>query len=254
MRSYVITPAAGKRLIGKAVARHPAVQAAVTSGTLVIVAGTTNGYVAEEVLGAMGESASFSRHGFYRGITLPPVRPDMAPKPADAASFPGDVVIANGKRVRGKTIADIADALKEGDVIVKGANALDLRSRRAAVLIGDTRGGTTALAMQAVVGRRVRLIVPVGLEKRVATDVDQLAAEVNAPGSTGPRLYPLIGEVVTELEAVEILTGATAELMAGGGVCGAEGSVWLGIEGTLEQMEAADALLTSIAGEPPFEL
>jgi len=254
MKPYVITPAAGKRLIGKAIARHPAVQAAMSSGTLVIVAGTTNGYVAEEVLGAMGESATFSRHGFYRGITLPPVRPDTAPKPADAASFPGDVVIVNGKRIQGKTIADIADTLKEGDVIVKGANALDLGSRRAAVLIGDTRGGTTALAMQAVVGRRVRLIVPVGLEKRIATDVDQLAARVNAPGSTGPRLYPLIGEVVTELEAVQTLTGATAELMAGGGVCGAEGSVWLGIDGTPEQMEAADALLTSIASEPPFEL
>jgi len=47
MVQFVLTVAAGKRLIGKALAAHPAVQAASRSATLVIIAGTTNGYVAE---------------------------------------------------------------------------------------------------------------------------------------------------------------------------------------------------------------
>ena len=46
MKQFVITPAAGKRLIGKAIAKHAAVAAAIKKGTVVIVAGTTNGYVA----------------------------------------------------------------------------------------------------------------------------------------------------------------------------------------------------------------
>jgi len=50
------------------------------------------------------------------------------------------------------------------------------------------------------------------------------------------------------------LTGATAELISGGGVSGAEGSYWLAITGTEEQEEAAEKLLTSVAYEPAFSL
>lgn len=38
MKQFVITPAAGKRLIGKAIARHAAVAAAIKAGTVIIVA------------------------------------------------------------------------------------------------------------------------------------------------------------------------------------------------------------------------
>lgn len=248
MRTYVITPAAGKRLIARALMRHPAVQTALQKGTVVIVAGTTNGYVAEELLRSIGQESGFSRARFFRGLTVPPGKSAAF----DPATFPGDVILIRGRRVDGKTLMDVVDDLGEGDVIVKGANALDLRTRRAAVLIGDTRGGTAAATMQAVVGRRVRLIVPVGLEKRVATDPWELATRLDAPGSTGPRLLPVVGEVVTELEAIALLTGASAELIAGGGVGGAEGSVWLGVEGTEEQVAAADALLGELLAEPPF--
>lgn len=248
MKTYIVTPAAGKRLIAKAAARHPAIQSALISGTVVIVAGTTNGYVAEEVLETIGDT-SFERRRFYRGITLPPGRP---PKASDEP-FPGDCVIVLGQRKPDTTIFDVLDGLGEGDVILKGANALDLTARRAAVLIGDTRGGTAAAAMQAVVGRRARLIVPVGLEKRVEADLFDLAASLNGPGSSGPRLLPLIGEVITELEAIEMLTGASAELVAAGGVGGAEGSVWIGIEGTEEQLAEAEAIMRVVGQEPPFE-
>lgn len=71
MKQYVVTVAAGKRLIGKAMAKHPAVQAVLASGTLVIIAGTTNGYVAEEILAGIGQSEGFSRRKFVRGATFP---------------------------------------------------------------------------------------------------------------------------------------------------------------------------------------
>ena len=50
MKQLLITPAMGKRLIAKTIANHPAVRKALRNGTVVIVAGTTNGYVAEEIL------------------------------------------------------------------------------------------------------------------------------------------------------------------------------------------------------------
>lgn len=255
MKQFVITPAAGKRLIGKALAAHPAIEATLASGTVVIIAGTTNGYVAEEVLAHIDQAEGFSRRRFFRGITLPPARPttDTGRLP-DESKFPGDVVIVNGVWQKGNTIFDVVDDLKEGDVILKGANALDLLRGQAAISIGHPKAGTIGAALQAVAGRRVRLILPVGLEKRVPGDLGDLAARLNAPGAHGPRLLPVPGQVFTEIDAVSLLTGAGAELVAGGGVCGAEGSFWLAVSGKTEQVEAAEKLLKSVSSEPAFEL
>lgn len=255
MKPFIITTAAGKRLIGKALAVHPDIRSVLETGTIVIIAGTTNGYIAEEILAAVGSKEPFSRHRFFRGITLPPSRPTTKEgRLPDQDHFPGDVVLVKGAWQRGKTIFDVVDDLKEGDVILKGANAVDLVRKRAAILIGDTKGGTILRALQAVVGRRVRLLLPVGLEKRVFEDLDTIAALMNAPGSTGPRFMPVPGEIFTEIEAIHLLSRAAAHLVAGGGVSGAEGSIWLGIDGTSEQMESAEQFLKSVISEPAFEL
>jgi hypothetical protein len=243
MKQFVVTPAMGKRLIGKAVAAHPAVQAVLKKGTLVIIAGTTNGYVAEEILAATNQGDGFSRRGFRRGAVSPPG------KQMPEIDFPGDVVLVDGLWHKGKTIVDVVAGLGELDVILKGANAVDLCTMRAAVYIGDPEGGTIGVSIPAVVGRRVKLIVPVGLEKRVACEVEDIAAKVNAPGGHGPRMLALPGEVVTELQAINILTGARADLLAGGGIYGAEGAVWLGISGGDSEVAAAGELMESLADE-----
>ena len=253
MKQFVITPAAGKRLIGKAIAKHVAVVKALKKNTVVIVAGTTNGHVAQEILAALGQAKEFKRDRFYRGIILPPNRPTTSTgRLSDEGKFPGDVIIRNGVYQKGKTIFDVVDDLREGDVILKGANAVDLIQRRAAILIGDPKAGTIGAALQAVVGRRVRLILPVGLEKRVYENLDELAAKMNEPGVHGPRLLPVPGEIFTELDAIELLTGASASLVAAGGVCGAEGSVWLVVSGSSSQEKATETLIKSIVNEPAF--
>ena len=255
MKQFLITPAAGKRLIAKALAAHPVMRTALESATVVIIAGTTNGYVAEEVLASIGRAEGFSRRQFFRGITLPPTGPPTGSgRLADQSGFPGDVIIADGVWQKGKTIFDVVDDLQEGDVILKGANALDLSRRQAAIYIGHPQAGTIGAALQAVVGRRVRLILPVGLEKRVLGDLQDLAVRLNAPGASGPRLLPVPGEVFTEIDALSLLTGAAAELVAGGGVCGAEGSFWLAVSGKTEQLAAAEELVKSVLSEPAFEL
>ena len=253
IEQFVMTPAAGKRLIAKAMVEHPAVQTALESGTVAIIAGTTNGYVAEAVLASIGQDASFSRRRFFRGVTLPPgqARTPSGRLP-DEGEFPGDVIIVDGEWRQGWTIYDVVDDLNSGDVVLKGANALDLTGRKAAIYIGHPEAGTIGAALQVVVGRRVRLLIPVGVEKRVPGDVIDLALKVNTPGSDGPRLFPVPGEVITELDAVAQLTGAAAELVAAGGIGGAEGCVWLGISGSETEMEAAATLLRSVAAEPPF--
>ncbi len=253
MKQFIITASAGKRLIGKALAANPVVQKAAKNGTLVIIAGTTNGYIAEEILKTL-KIDGFSRKHFFRGLTLPPaMRLSAEGRLVDESKFPGDAVITKGEWQKGKTINDVADNLKEGDVILKGANAVDLENKQAALLIGHPKAGTIGVSLPAVVGRRVKLIVPVGVEKRINGNLHDLAEKTNAPGAGGYRLLPILGQVFTELDAFSQLTGVSAELIAAGGVCGAEGAVYIAVSGTKEQEEAAEKLYAQVATEPTFD-
>jgi hypothetical protein len=234
---------------------HPAVKSALKSATIAIIAGTTNGYVAEEILRNIGQSDDFSRKRFFRGIVLPHWKlTTPSGRLLDESEFPGDVIIIKGVWQKGKTIFDVVDELKEGDIVLKGANALDPVRRQAALLIGLPKGGTIGAALQAVVGRRVQLILPVELEKRVCGDLMEMAARLNAPGAHGPTLLPVPGDVFTEIDAISLLSGAEAEMVSAGGVGGAEGSVRLALWGNGEQIEAAEKLLKAIASEPVFNV
>ncbi len=253
MKQFLITPSMGKRLIAKTLATHPAIKKALKNATIVIVAGTTNGYVAEEILKTYKIAEDFSRKHFFRGITMPPAKTVTSEgRLADESKFLGDVVIVRGVWQRGKTLIDVVDDLKEGDVILKGANALDLLRKQAAILIGHPKAGTIGLALPAIVGRRVKLIIPVGLEKRVDSDLTDLANKLNVPGAGGYRLMPVPGEVFTELDALRALTAAEVDLIAAGGVCGGEGSCWIAISGEVEQEEFAQQVVASVANEPAF--
>ena len=74
MKQILATPSAGKRLIAKALLTHAIVRNVLKNGKLVIVAGTTNGYVAQEILETQGYR-DFSRGHFFPGTVLPPNQP-----------------------------------------------------------------------------------------------------------------------------------------------------------------------------------
>jgi hypothetical protein len=247
MKQLLLTPAMGKRLIGKALAKYETITQAMNDHTLVIVAGSTNGYIAEEVLKDLGQDG-FTRKGFRRGLVAPP----GAQPPA--GELEGDVIIREGQWIRGKTIFDVADELDVNDVVLKGANAVDVRRGHAAVYIGHPKAGTAGAILSAVVGRRVKLIIPVGLEKRVLGNLNDLAAELGEADVEGPRMLPLPGEVFTELDALASLTGVGARLVAAGGVYGAEGAVWIAVRGSGQQEQAAAELVASLADEGPCEV
>ncbi len=244
MKQFCVTTSMGKRLIGKAMALHPDIKAVLKKGTLVIIAGTTNGYAAEEILKSLGQAEGFTREGFRRGMVV------ASGVEAIEADFPGDVVIRNGEWQQGKTIFDVADDLEMGDIVLKGANAFDARGQ-AAVHVAHPQGGTILAAISAMIGRRVQLLVPVGLEKRVLEDIHVLARRCNAPDAEGVRLLPIPGRIFTELDAVELITGAEACLVSAGGVYGAEGASRLGISGGEEQVQTATELFEAMADEPP---
>jgi len=242
---FYLTPSEGKRLIGKAVACLPDVEEALQNHTVVVAAGTTNGPVAYELLKKIGDTEGFSHKDFIRGTTVPPgvsLKPD----------FIGDVVIEKGKWVRGKTIFDAEPDLGKGDVIMKGANAVNLPDGEAGVLMANPTTGTVMPISAAVYGRRAKLYVPVGVEKRVDARMSDIASILNDPETPGLRLYPLPGEVVTELEAVTILTGADAMLVSAGGVMGAEGGAYFLAEGEEDEIEKLNEIVRELKKEKLF--
>ena len=244
---FYLTPAAGKRLIAKGIAALPAVRTALVQGTVVIVAGTTNGYVAEEVLASVSQSVGFEKKNFYRGVIRGAAAP--APNPGNT-----DVVLEKGVWKRGATIFDVVDTLGPKDVILKGANAVDLAAGEAAVLIGNPTGGTIAPASAAAIGRRAQLILPVGVEKRVSQPLKELCAVCNAPDAAGLRLWPAPGKAYTELDAIRQLSGAEAHLFAAGGVAGAEGGAYFTACGTDTQIGILQTVLNGLQGTPPFTM
>jgi hypothetical protein len=254
----ILTVAESKRLIGKAVAQMPIVKNALANGMVIIIKGTTNAYVAEEITGKKADHAAFvtGRIEPAKGAKyLPPVKPV------------NHLILEKGKVVD-IPLPDAVKKLKAGDVVMKGANALDYKNKIAAVNILDPAGGTTGITMPFIVGRKVHLVIPVGLEKLVAGDVVDLTLKMREPveslpappGQSGPvfpghmipSMWLLTGEIVTELEAINILTGATAFQSSAGGVSGAEGAVWLVFRGTPDQVKKAMELVKSVQGEPPY--
>ena len=90
--SFVLTVAESKRLIARALKRHPVVIRALTQGIVAVAKGSTNAYVFEE-LGAEGIDLT----QYCMGVTRPS-RNDDAPK--TGGSVP-DLVLNRGERMDG---------------------------------------------------------------------------------------------------------------------------------------------------------
>ena len=247
-RQFLLTVSMGKRLIADALAADEAVLRAAKEHCLVVIMGSTNAQTAA----ALAEKLSlpFSPQGFHRGLQLGPERSGERSKPQSA-----DFIVRAGELLRDKTVFDVADTLGKDDLILKGANAVHLKTQSAGVLIGSPVGGTMMPILQAAVGRRTRLIHPVGLEKRVERPIGELAALANRSNDgKGLRLLQSCGEVFTELNAIEALFSLRASLLAAGGVMGAEGSVLLTLSGSEENLLRAERYFRSIQDTPSFSL
>ena len=246
----VLTVAESKRIIAKGVANHPEVLRALSEGTVVICKGTTNSYVVEEILGK-----EIQRTEYVTGSVVPASRQGQN---LTSAKLP-DVILEKGQIIEGINSKEIVSKLKAGDVFIKGANAINYERDQAALLIGHPTGGTIGAAMGVLVARRVKLLVPVGLEKNIPGDLNDIAAhmaEVDETDKSDPRpvptFWPIPGEVFTEIEAIELLTGCDVVQTAAGGIAGAEGAVRLLIKGSEEQVKNAHALIAHVQGERPF--
>ncbi len=243
--SFSLTVAEGKRLIARGVAQLPCVKAAMKSGMVAVTKGTTTAYVLEELLGEGVE-----RMAYCLGKTLPSGHPERAK--LFAGNLP-EVVFRDGQVVEGMDLEAGLEEMSAGDVVIKGANALDHERGLVGHLVGHPTGGTVGKFLGSVHGRQMHFVCPVGLEKQVAGNLLETSAAITRAAelaASSPSLWVMPAEIVTELEAVALLTGARTVQMAAGGVLGAEGACWMMASGTGEQIEAVEALIEGVHGEP----
>jgi hypothetical protein len=251
---FVLTPSESKRLIGRAVASMEEVKKAKANDKILIGHGSTNVFVAEEVMGRDKLTELMNRNAYLSGIT----------KCGILCTIPGEekppMLVLNRGMVEppAATMADLLRDFGSGSVFIKGANAVD-PERNAAAFVAHPEGGTIGWAIGTILARGICLIVPVGLEKLVPSvrQAVSMCGQMRFDYCLGIRvgMVPLSGaKVVTEVEALKMLTGVESFHVASGGCGDSQGAVTLVSEGDAEGIEKAIQTIEAIKGESPLDV
>ena len=242
---FTLTPSESKRLIGKAVAAMPEVQKARKEGYLIIGRGSTNAYIAEELLNQPMEKEKYVAGQVIRGV-LCALHQKIRIQP----------ITFHKGRILKVDPATLIDKLGPADVLLKGANSVD-HTGKVGVVMGSPVGGTMGQFFVPMQAQGITIIYPVGLEKLVPS-VDLAAkfgGRLNLERSIGARVGLVCvadGKVITEIQCIHNLFGIRAVHFMSGGYGGAEGSVTLVIEGADEDVNRCMDFIESIKGEPPL--
>ncbi|MGE4277228.1 MAG: hypothetical protein AB7E30_08675 [Lawsonibacter sp.] len=246
---FTLTSAESRRLIAKAVVQMPEFKTAWEKAYVLLAGGTTNAFIAQEMLGREGIEPARCTVGLSTDGLLCVTNPDSR------KNFPN--VFYQGEAVE-KTLADALNDFRPETVVIKGANAVDPQGNVGIVTAGFD-GGTIPRIIGPVTSKGLKFITPVGLEKLVPS-VPASAAAVGATTidiSMGADfgMYCLANTtVVTEIEAIKMLFDVDATLVCCGGVGGNEGAVTLSVVGEEKNIRAlVEYLEGEIKGEPPVK-
>ncbi|WP_289104133.1 hypothetical protein [uncultured Bacteroides sp.] len=241
-----LTVSEGKRLIAKGIMAMPSVKEKLEKGMIIVTKGTTNTYIAEELL-----NKSIEHGSFVIGHFAPE---GQSPVNADKRQMQ-EVVIKDGK-VLDVTYDEALKMLEPGDIVMKGGNLLNYSMKQAAVCIGAPNGGTTYKLLPYVGEGKAELIIPIGLEKETTANLEVLENTLNAGNerlNSVPRLYMFrTGTVFTEIEAIRQFADVKVFPYGVGGISGREGGVSLVISGSETEVNKVLELVKAIQGERPF--
>jgi len=244
---FTLKSAESRRLIAKAVVAMDEVKQAKEHAYIILAGGTTNGFIAQEIL----ETKDFDPHRGTVGTSSDGVLCVTSPefrKPFPNVLFKGEPV--------DKNITEALNDFHLDTVVIKGANAVDLEGN-VGVITSGFDGGTIPKIIGTVTSTGLKYITPVGLEKLVPSV--KVAAKVVGARRLDYSLGADFGMycisnsiIVTEIEALKILFGVKTTHVASGGIGGNEGAVVLAIEGNEEEVEnAINFIENEIKGEPP---
>ena len=140
---------------------------------------------------------------------------------------------------------------------VKGANAVD-PDGNIGVFAADKAGGTVGGIWPTITARGAHWVAPVSLERLIPSVIEAARHCGNhlwdyTMGQSAGFMPVVNALVVTEIQAIELLTGVTAVHVGSGGVAGSEGAVMLALEGEHDVVLKAFELIEAIKGEPQFD-
>jgi hypothetical protein len=248
LAQIVLTPAESKKLIAKAVARLEAVQQAARTGIVALHPSSSTYFVVEEITGSKPKTNHWVcgvvtprgmcvEMAMALGSTLTPHQESIGP-----GDLEGTWVIEKGQWGGQEKLSSLLYRMTPSDVYVKGVNALDPEGN-VGILFGFE--GSMGYIQAARKKRNFTIIYPAGLEKLIPISVKQAAKEAQytryEAGMGMPvGLYPCpTGVAVTEVRAIEMLSGALAIPIASGGLGGAEGAVTLVLKGKADEVRKA---------------
>jgi hypothetical protein len=248
LAQVVLTPAESKKLIAKAIARLEAVQKATKNGIVALHPSSSTYFLVEEITGSTPKTNYWvcgvvTPRGMCvemamvlgRGLT-----PDE--ERADPGGLMGTWVIERGQLGAEEKLSSLLYRMTRSDIYVKGVNALDPEGN-VGILFGLE--GSMGYIEAARRKRNFTIVYPAGLEKLIPISVKDAAKEAKLiryeSGMGMPvGLFPCpAGVTVTEIRAIEMLSGASAIPIASGGLGGAEGAITLVLKGTTEEVKKA---------------
>lgn len=237
-----ITPSESKRLIAKAVKEHPAVRRALKDGIVVIALGSTNAFVAEEITGKKIEK------GRYVAGIIDEKGTCVIPKSKRLDS----VILEKGRVVEGE-VEEVVKKMRNRDVFIKGANAIDACGI-AGVMMAGLAGGTIAKVLGILKAKGIKIIIPVGLEKLVPSSINEVSKvagiyEMDYSNGIPVGIMPLSGEIITEIEAFKILADVCAVAIGSGGIGDGGGAKVFLVEGREKEVKKIIRTVESVKGE-----
>lgn len=246
---FTLTSSESRRLIAKAVVQMPEFKAAWKNAYVLLAGGTSNAFIAQELLGRDAVDPALCTVGISTDGMLCVTNPDSR------KSFPN--VFFKGEAQPEKTLADGLNDYHPETVFIKGANAVD-KDGFVGVITSGFDGGTIPHVIGTVTSKGLKYITPVGLEKLVFSVRDSAkalggASHIDISMGADPGMYCLGNTtVITEIQAIKILFSCEASLVCCGGVGGNEGAVTLTADGDEEKIKVlTDFLETQVKGEPP---
>lgn len=239
----MLLPAEGKRLIAKGTVKIPEIQRVLKNGWFIISRGVTPAYILEELVGEAEPKQNYTAGIITQGRLGTIIAEDQV----------GPWVFKDGKLVD-VSAPEALGQMEAKDVSIKGANAVDPQGN-IGVFAGDAAGGTVGGIWGTLTARGAHWVAPVSLERLIPDVTAAHFASGNhrwdlSMGQAAGLMPVVTAEVVTEIQALEILTGVTAVHIASGGVGGSEGAVMLALEGDKETVTAAFELCESVKGQP----
>jgi len=224
-----ITVNAAKWLIASAIISLPELRETFKYGKIVLKGGTTVSCIAEKLVGInLRISGRITKRGTVGSLK--------------DTNSPHSILIENEKW---ECIDDYfpETVLKLGpkDVFITGANTID-SDGNAAMMVGSPAGGNPGTAFTALSTEGINTIIAASLDKLVPVKISDLVKKAGRKRcdfamGMAVGLMPIYGRVITEVDALKVISHVDVTVIGCGGINGGEGSTTVIVDGNEDSVK-----------------